>query len=70
MVYAVDDDAQTFPLGDAIETFIRAARTPSASSRRFAATIPSSRVTCGSRSGTEGEGENGAPLLTADGEAT
>ena len=31
---------------------------------------PTSRATCGSRSGTEGEGENGAPLLTGDGEAT
>jgi hypothetical protein len=53
IVHAVIDVRTTpdHPRGDAIETFIRGEDT-SDSSTRYAATIPSSRATCGSRSGS------------------
>jgi hypothetical protein len=53
IVYAVVDTALSpgFPLGDSLEVFT-AARTPSGSSRRCVATIPRSRQSSGSRSGS------------------
>jgi hypothetical protein len=52
-VYAIVDDALSsdFPLGDSIDVFVRR-EDASALSRSFAATIPSLRATCGSRSGS------------------
>ncbi|MGH3118090.1 MAG: hypothetical protein ACRDQ2_13455 [Gaiellales bacterium] len=50
-VYAIVDDSlsPTSPLGDTIETFLRR-EDAERFIRRLAATIPSSRATCGSRS--------------------